>query len=294
MSIEKIIQESIDKNPLELKETFAEVLKERMAIAIQEKMDEMAKALYGEEVGLEEAGLAIKHTSNFSPSSSSTTKKSTSASNNLKQKAPPKSTMSHSSTPLKTEEVEQIEERSSENKLKKDVYTAKLGNAADITRSNYSAKELKPITSRSRDEEGSVENARASLKNAVAKMKRAGRAELKYGKDAGFVKTLNDFGKNVRKEEVELEEAKEESPIAGTRKISSHQGKDGHHAEVRYNKDWEEYSVHHYNDGKHMGEGPVSYHGSGKEGKSDATDTAEHTAKHYHVVNGKLKINKEV
>jgi hypothetical protein len=97
------------------------------------------------------------------------------------------------------------------------------------------------------------------------------------------------------KENVEdISEAKEESPIAGTRKVSSHPGKDGHHAEVRYNKDWEEYSVHHFNNGKHMGEKPVSYHGGGKEGKSDAIETAEYTVKNFRVVGGKLKMNEEV
>ena len=99
-----------------------------------------------------------------------------------------------------------LEERNAENKLKKNIHTAEIGNKADITRSNYSSKDLKPLSSRSKGEEGSHENTRSSLKNAISKMLRAGRAELKHGKDAGFIKTLNDFGKNVRKEEVELEE----------------------------------------------------------------------------------------
>lgn len=89
-----------------------------------------------------------------------------------------------------------------------------------------------------------------------------------------------------------IDEAREESPIAGTRKVSSHKGEDGHHAEVRYNPDWEEYSVHHYHNGKHMGEGPVSYHGSGKEGKKDAVDSAEHAVKHMHVKDGSLRMKK--
>lgn len=93
----------------------------------------------------------------------------------------------------------------------------------------------------------------------------------------------------LRKEH--LDEAKE-SPITGTRKISTHQGATyGHHAEVRYNPEWEEYSVHHYKDGKHLGEGPVSYHGSGKEGRADATDTAEYEAKNYRVLGDKLVKN---
>ena len=100
-------------------------------------------------------------------------------------------------------------------------------------------------------------------------------------------------GNRLRYEETDLEEAKKESPIAGTRLVSKHEGKDGHHAEVRYNKDWNEYSVHHYHNGKHMGEGPVSYHGDGKEGREDATDTAEYTTKNFHVKGGKLMQVKE-
>lgn len=102
-------------------------------------------------------------------------------------------------------------------------------------------------------------------------------------------------------EEVEVVEAKAESPIAGTRLISKHEGKDGHHAEVRFNKDYDDYQVHHYNNGKHMGEGPVSYHGGGKEGREDATETAEYEVKNYrpkgkslHQFKEGLEINEEV
>ena len=69
------------------------------------------------------------------------------------------------------------------------------------------------------------------------------------------------------------------TPITGTRLVSKHVGKNGHHAEVRYNRDWNEYSVHHYMNGKHMGEGPVSYHGEGTDGREDATHTAQHETK---------------
>jgi hypothetical protein len=72
--------------------------------------------------------------------------------------------------------------------------------------------------------------------------------------------------------EEELDEAT--SPTAGTRLVKKY-GEDAHRAEVRYSPDWQEYSVHHYKDGKHMGEGPVSYHGDDKE---DAHDTAKSEA----------------
>lgn len=61
------------------------------------------------------------------------------------------------------------------------------------------------------------------------------------------------------------------SPTLGTRLIKKF-GDDAHRSEVRHSKEWDEYQVHHYEDGKHMGEGPVSYHGDDKE---DAMDTAK-------------------
>jgi len=61
------------------------------------------------------------------------------------------------------------------------------------------------------------------------------------------------------------------SPTLGTRLIKKF-GEDAHRAEVRHNKEYDEFQVHHYEDGKHMGEGPVSYHGDDKE---DAMDTAK-------------------
>lgn len=71
--------------------------------------------------------------------------------------------------------------------------------------------------------------------------------------------------------EASLDEAREESPTKGTRKIASY-GNDEHRAEVRYNPEYKEYQVHHYKNGKHLGEGPVSYHYSDKE---DAHGTAK-------------------
>ena len=61
------------------------------------------------------------------------------------------------------------------------------------------------------------------------------------------------------------------SPTLGTRLIKKI-GDEEHRAEVRHNKEYDEYQVHHYEDGQHMGEGPVSYHGDDKE---DAMDTAK-------------------
>jgi hypothetical protein len=88
--------------------------------------------------------------------------------------------------------------------------------------------------------------------------------------------------KNQGKKDVN--EAKAESPIKGTRLISKHEGKDGHHAEVRHNSEYNEFQVHHYENGKHMGEGPVSYHDT----KADAKETAEYEVKNYRPKGGSL------
>jgi hypothetical protein len=64
---------------------------------------------------------------------------------------------------------------------------------------------------------------------------------------------------------------KMKSPTLGTRLIKKY-GDEAHRAEVRHNKEYDEFQVHHYENGKHMGEGPVSYHGDDKE---DAHDTAK-------------------
>ena len=83
----------------------------------------------------------------------------------------------------------------------------------------------------------------------------------------------------LAKEETEIVEDSEELNEA-LRKISEHgKGMGAYHAEVRYDPEYQEYQSHFYKDGEHMGEGPVGYHGSGKEGKKDAQDTAEHQVK---------------
>lgn len=79
-----------------------------------------------------------------------------------------------------------------------------------------------------------------------------------------------EMGLKPTNEEIEISEARE-SFTKGTRKIKTYAHGD-YHAEVRHNPDWQEYQVHFYKNGKHMGEGPVSYHGEDKE---DAHDSAK-------------------
>lgn len=271
MSVEKIIEESMNKNPLGLKEAFIETLRERLALALETKIEEAAEEM-------NEVGLAINHNKSaaIKPrfNSNASSSKPTISGTAVKPKPKAKSTPSHGSLAVRHEEVEldegifgggkkiedhhytlvntdinkrighgtvwkseagakvyhksrgpdwqgdhvkvmtvgdakksgvpehnfhnlavseevELDEANAENKLKKNVHAAKLGNAADVTRSNFSDKELKPFTSRSGE-------SHERLKNSVAKMLRAGRAELKHGKNAGFIQTLNDFGKDIK------------------------------------------------------------------------------------------------
>ena len=71
------------------------------------------------------------------------------------------------------------------------------------------------------------------------------------------------------REDEALEEGRKPSLITGTRKIASYEGDHGHTAEVRHSREYNEYQVHHYKNGVHQGEGPISYHGDDKEGAHD-------------------------
>jgi len=75
---------------------------------------------------------------------------------------------------------------------------------------------------------------------------------------------------------------KEEAEIIGEgKKLISKHGEGVHTAKVYKDSEYGEYQVHFFKDGKHMGEGPVSYH----DDKEDAQSTADHALK---------KMNEEV
>lgn len=83
-------------------------------------------------------------------------------------------------------------------------------------------------------------------------------------------KHANAYQKLTGKKLQESEQL-DESVLSGTKLVKKY-GDEANRAEVRYNPEYEEYQVHHYKDGKHAGEGPVSYHGNDKQ---DAHDTAK-------------------
>ena len=117
------------------------------------------------------------------------------------------------------------------------------------------------------------------VKAASKDAEESGRNQEHYGDQSDYdrgakrQKGISKAVDKLTKEEVEPLDEREESPTKGTRKVASY-GDDGHRAEVRYNPEYQEYQVHHYKDGKHQGEGPVSYHGDDKE---DAHDTAKYS-----------------
>ena len=229
MSTKRIIEESIAKNPVSLKEVFSSLMKQKLAEQLMSEDDDGLKVSH--------SGLKVSKSSILKPKKSD----SISVSNESVE-----------------EEVETLDELSKDTLIS---YAIKAHRKGDMAARMSKSGDDKDMANYANKRYQGVQNA---LKQIAVK------------------------------EDIEdVSEAKEESPIAGTRKISTHQGKDGHHAEVRFNKDWDEYSVHHYDNGKHMGEKPVSYHGGGKEGKADATETAEHAVKNFRIVNGKLKMNEE-
>jgi hypothetical protein len=76
---------------------------------------------------------------------------------------------------------------------------------------------------------------------------------------------------------VGTKEIKEEVLTEGKRLISKHgEGQGEHTAKVYKDTEYNEYQVHFFKNGKHMGEGPVSYHGDDKD---DAQKTAESALK---------------
>jgi imidazolonepropionase-like amidohydrolase len=117
-----------------------------------------------------------------------------------------------------------------------------------------------------------------------AKQGRAGKDVNKPGKaldkhDASQDSVKKTAGSVLPKVKPSMSEGKE-SFITGTRLISKHEGLNGHEAHIRYNPEYEEYQVHHYVNGVHAGEGPVSYHGSGKDGKEEANSQAKYDTTH--------------
>lgn len=145
------------------------------------------------------------------------------------------------------EEVEELEELSKSTLAS---YAKKASRDARIKMATGKDFERHAITSRRPDY-------KAGAKEWEDKYKSAARR-----REAGVNKAID----RLAKEEVELEEAK--------RIISKH-GDGVHTAKVYRDPEYDEYQVHFFKNGKHMGEGPVSYH----DDKDDAQSTAELSVK---------------
>jgi hypothetical protein len=90
-----------------------------------------------------------------------------------------------------------------------------------------------------------------------------------------FEKRVAGFRKAWQKQDVAEEVVNEESLTAGKRLISKH-GEGRFTAKVYRDPEYNEYQSHFYENGKHMGEGPVGYH----DDKEEAQSAAEHGIKH--------------
>jgi hypothetical protein len=145
------------------------------------------------------------------------------------------------------EEVEELEELSKSTLAS---YAKKATRDARIKMATGKDFERHAITSRKPEY-------KASAKNWEDKYKSDARR-----REAGVNKAID----RLAKEEVELEEAK---------RIVSKHGDGVHTAKVYRDPEYDEYQVHFFKNGKHMGEGPVSYH----DDKDDAQSTAELSVK---------------
>lgn len=76
----------------------------------------------------------------------------------------------------------------------------------------------------------------------------------------------------VKKAEKPVKEVRKATPITGTKKVARFDGDFGASAEVRFSPEHDEYQVHFYKDGKHLGEKSVYYAFD----KQDAIETAKH------------------
>ena len=100
------------------------------------------------------------------------------------------------------------------------------------------------------------------------------------------IRNIISEGRNLRKEAMLskyglLEKA--ESLTKGMKLHRAYHTPDGKRTfKIYHDRDWDDHQVHHYDEkGKHMGEGPVSYHGGGEDGRQDAIDTAEFLLRHH-------------
>jgi hypothetical protein len=162
----------------------------------------------------------------------------------------------HGKRSMASEEVEQIDELSKKT-LKS--YTSKA--AQDAVDHVIKSSKHDDIVGQIKARGASKVNDNLTSRNASASKKAMDHAVKRV---AGMEKAA----KRMKEEVEQVDEA--------LRTVSTHgKGEGAHHAVVKRDAEWNEYQVHFYKDGKHMGEGPVSHH----DDKKDAQDTAESEVK---------------
>jgi len=81
---------------------------------------------------------------------------------------------------------------------------------------------------------------------------------------------------NIFNSPVVEEETLSEASLTAGKRLVHKVGEGIHTAKVYHDKDYNEYQAHFYKNGKHMGEGPVSYH----DDKEDAINSANAGLEH--------------
>lgn len=119
------------------------------------------------------------------------------------------------------------------------------------------------------------EKPKKSMKEGWEEMMKSVRERNKAKPNGGAGKKQgSSYGGSKQKDEKEVKEDVQIDEALKT--VSKHgEGTGEHHAVVKRDAEWNEYQVHFYKNGKHMGEGPVSHH----DDKKDAQDTAESEVK---------------
>lgn len=123
---------------------------------------------------------------------------------------------------------------------------------------------------------GVPQTGKKPVKEAWEDMLKAAREKSKPQPNGGSGKKQGSaYGGSKQKKDEDIKEDVEQVDEA-LRTVSKHgEGTGEHHAVVKRDAEWNEYQVHYYKNGKHMGEGPVSHH----DDKEDAQSTAEHEVK---------------
>ena len=189
-----------------------------------------------------------------------------------------------------TEDIEQVDELSRGKlvgyieKASKTKGAEAMARISGIKKAAAKLKDIKKQSMQSEDVEQVDEISRKTLGSYVRKASDKAREHAFYGGIALTKGKLGQSDYHAKKEEKRdrgiykaTDRLQKEEALDEAKKLISKHGEDQPiSAKVYKDTEWNEYQVHYFKNGKHMGEGPVSYHGDDKE---DAQNTANHEVK---------------